>query len=423
MQYIKGVSVIAALSLMAGGALAVTKTFNGSVSGDWGTAANWTPSGVPTSADDVIIDAGGVAISVTTDAAARSLVLRRALTLSGQNRMRIFGGGMELQGGTFTIAGGSFGPFGIIFVGGSQQISSSTGNGLIRFVPGQNSISATDCALTIGPGVTIRSAGATGAISIDPSSTLQVLGTIEAASGNITIDGTLLNYNGTQNSLTGGTWLLRGSNINLPAGASVLNIGASTTISFGGGALNGIGNVSANLGTLEFVNGQDRTFAPSGNPGVGTFQNGGTIKLDSGSILTITGNFRTLPNSVIDLTMTGSDVNVQQSRILINGEAQLNNVGRLRVRYNGFLPPDCGTIFQVLTHTSRVAGFGVYESVPAEATANLLFGEVTNTRVQVTGACESENTCDDIDFNNNGVFPEDQDVIDFFTVLAGGTCQ
>jgi hypothetical protein len=30
--------------------------------------------------------------------------------------------------------------------------------------------------------------------------------------------------------------------------------------------------------------------------------------------------------------------------------------------------------------------------------------------------------CNDIDFNNNGVFPEDQDVIDFFTVLAGGSC-
>ncbi|HLP85347.1 MAG TPA: laminin B domain-containing protein [Phycisphaerales bacterium] len=31
-------------------------------------------------------------------------------------------------------------------------------------------------------------------------------------------------------------------------------------------------------------------------------------------------------------------------------------------------------------------------------------------------------TCNDIDFNNNTVFPEDQDVIDFFTVLAGGEC-
>jgi hypothetical protein len=30
--------------------------------------------------------------------------------------------------------------------------------------------------------------------------------------------------------------------------------------------------------------------------------------------------------------------------------------------------------------------------------------------------------CDPIDFNNNGVFPEDQDVVDFFNVLAGGAC-
>lgn len=30
--------------------------------------------------------------------------------------------------------------------------------------------------------------------------------------------------------------------------------------------------------------------------------------------------------------------------------------------------------------------------------------------------------CTDIDFNNNTVFPEDADVIDFFNVLAGGTC-
>jgi hypothetical protein len=36
--------------------------------------------------------------------------------------------------------------------------------------------------------------------------------------------------------------------------------------------------------------------------------------------------------------------------------------------------------------------------------------------------CDTVEGCNDIDFNNNGVFPEDQDVIDFFTVLAGGDC-
>jgi hypothetical protein len=38
------------------------------------------------------------------------------------------------------------------------------------------------------------------------------------------------------------------------------------------------------------------------------------------------------------------------------------------------------------------------------------------------GACSPGNTCNDIDFNNNDVYPEDQDVMDFFNVLAGGEC-
>ncbi len=36
--------------------------------------------------------------------------------------------------------------------------------------------------------------------------------------------------------------------------------------------------------------------------------------------------------------------------------------------------------------------------------------------------CDPVAGCNDIDFNNNGVFPEDQDVVDFFNVLAGGAC-
>ncbi|MFY7895334.1 MAG: hypothetical protein ACOVP8_03805 [Phycisphaerales bacterium] len=39
--------------------------------------------------------------------------------------------------------------------------------------------------------------------------------------------------------------------------------------------------------------------------------------------------------------------------------------------------------------------------------------------VMAGGECS---TCNDIDFNNNGVFPEDQDLLDFFHVLAGGEC-
>jgi hypothetical protein len=35
---------------------------------------------------------------------------------------------------------------------------------------------------------------------------------------------------------------------------------------------------------------------------------------------------------------------------------------------------------------------------------------------------ESENNYNDIDYNNDGLFPDDTDLIDFLTVLAGGPC-
>jgi hypothetical protein len=37
------------------------------------------------------------------------------------------------------------------------------------------------------------------------------------------------------------------------------------------------------------------------------------------------------------------------------------------------------------------------------------------------GPC-STTTCSDIDFNNDGLFPSDEDILAFLRVLAGGTC-
>ena len=58
-------------------------------------------------------------------------------------------------------------------------------------------------------------------------------------------------------------------------------------------------------------------------------------------------------------------------------------------------------------------------------------GTTAKFRIVLSNACRgsvSEVTtievsrCNTIDINRNGVFPEDQDVIDFFTILAGGEC-
>jgi hypothetical protein len=38
------------------------------------------------------------------------------------------------------------------------------------------------------------------------------------------------------------------------------------------------------------------------------------------------------------------------------------------------------------------------------------------------GACDNDPNCNDIDFNNDGLFPDDSDLITFLRVLAGGEC-
>ncbi len=69
------------------------------------------------------------------------------------------------------------------------------------------------------------------------------------------------------------------------------------------------------------------------------------------------------------------------------------------------------------TNQSIINNFTVFAGVPIYirvGTNNVNTIGTGNVTIEQIG-------CDDIDFNNNGVFPEDQDVIDFFTVLAGGT--
>jgi hypothetical protein len=38
------------------------------------------------------------------------------------------------------------------------------------------------------------------------------------------------------------------------------------------------------------------------------------------------------------------------------------------------------------------------------------------------GPCSNDPNCNDIDFNNDGLFPDDNDLISFLSVLAGGAC-
>jgi hypothetical protein len=66
---------------------------------------------------------------------------------------------------------------------------------------------------------------------------------------------------------------------------------------------------------------------------------------------------------------------------------------------------------------SDISQLEILDDAPATTTTPLQVGLIE----VVTSAPVGAPTCDTIDFNNNGVFPEDQDVVDYFDTLAGGT--
>jgi hypothetical protein len=104
----------------------------------------------------------------------------------------------------------------------------------------------------------------------------------------------------------------------------------------------------------------------------------------------------------------------------------------------GFLPADSGsvdvhiiingaTVFTSIRGGGGSVGFEFLQALNAGDTVDFVVGDngdflFDTTVLSAFITPQDPQPCDDIDFNNNGVFPEDQDVVDFFEVLAGLTC-
>jgi hypothetical protein len=430
-KFSTSIAVAAVVVACAPAALAQTKTWTGATSNDWSVATNWSPSGVPTATSDVLIPAGSTPVVLPGSATMRSLDLRRELSNTGSNSLiSINGGGIVMQGGVISLARGSD----LSFVGGAQSVTANASGGVIRTTGAgsANLIFVLSGALTIGQNVTIDASSATTIHVNAPDNgqygTLSIQGEVRGSLGTIRVSGPLTNYIASTKTLSGGRWIIERGNINiddnLVGTIDVDVIGANTFVSYGdvnrtATAISPLDTININLGTLEIRNRDFRAFVPPG----GTFQNGGTIRINEGCRFAITnGNFRSLPGSTLEMTITGADPVLQQPRLIIGALAQFNNTGTLRIPISNPVPFDCGTSFTLFEHAGRVGTIGTIETVPSSTTVNAVYSNVPNTQIQVTGNCQGQSICDDIDFNNNGAFPEDQDVIDFFNVLAGGTC-
>ncbi len=83
--------------------LATTKTYVGPTNGSWNTAANWSPSGVPTATDDTIILSGKIVI-ISATSYAYSISISGTLKLNDGIRLDVTDDLMVNTGGSFDMS-------------------------------------------------------------------------------------------------------------------------------------------------------------------------------------------------------------------------------------------------------------------------------------------------------------------------------
>jgi len=114
-------------------------------------------------------------------------------------------------------------------------------------------------------------------------------------------------------------------------------------------------------------------------------------------------------------------INFGVATLASNQQARLQSDGKLRGYAWG---ENIGWINLDSTQQGKYVSFGGSCDI-IDFNGNGVFPEDQDVidffNVLAGGVCSTGN-CQDIDFNNNEVYPEDLDVIDFFTVLAGGPC-
>ena len=171
------------------------KTWDGSSSNNWNTASNWTPSGVPTESDAVIIP-DNFSVTVNTAAVCASLTINGG---GNDNTITINSGQSLTVSGAITIGAGT---------GNNDDKIISVGSGTLScasIIMAATNDDSRDCEITISTGtvnvtgdITMNGTAARNAIRFSGAGTLNVGGDV-AAGGDIILSSAtagLVNYNG-----------------------------------------------------------------------------------------------------------------------------------------------------------------------------------------------------------------------------------
>ena len=300
-----GVLTVATATCVAG-------TWTGYVSTDWNTPSNWCSGSVPTSATNVIINAGGnQPVIGAAGGLCNNLTINSGatLTISGSNTLNI--SGSLSNSGTFVANTGT-----VNYNGAAQTIANVTYYNLSLSGSGAKTLQAT--TTTIGGNLTLSGTATTtavagltinGNVTIGTGTTFTAGAFTHIVKGNWTKDGTF--------NATGSTINLNGE-VASTVGASNFN---NLTISGSGtktatGAISVAGNFNLTSGGFSFNDPTINSISIGGN----YTQSGGRFDFNSNtsgsSTMTLNGNF--VHTSGVE-SMTTSGENVPNGILIFNG--------------------------------------------------------------------------------------------------------
>ncbi len=298
-----------------------TKTWDGSSSNDWNTAANWTPSGVPTSSDDVIIP-DNFNVTVNTAAVCASFTINEG---NNDNQITISDGqSLTVSGGVTINKGKGYGDNKYISVGSGTLTAGS----ITMANTGNNNrdsyISVLTGTINVSGNITMNGTAARNQIVFLGAGTLNVGGT-----GTIS-GGTISSVAGGYTALTNGTVNYNGSTQTVGAyayyhltlsGTNAKTLQTGTTSIGGNLTLSGTASTKTVVGT---------TIGGNLNIGDGTTFTAGAYNL------TVTGTTTIGGGSSGNLTIGSyNGTKIFTGLVTINAGGTWNNSGSFPVTFRG----------------------------------------------------------------------------------------
>lgn len=323
------------------------KTFDGSSNNDWNTTANWTPSGVPTGTDNVLIPAG-FTVNVSGTAICSNLTIASTSTLNIPNNTFTVNGTTSISGTLNHTAGGTNAR---TFIGtvtvNSGGAWNNSGNSPVFYRGGISN----NGNFTSGTGVQTFNTNAQAIYGNININSITVTVVTLSNNGVLTIP-TTLTGSGTVTNISGSTLTIGGT-------SSITNFNNGGTTNIGG-----TGAVSTVL--ANFINTGTLNLGGTGNITGITNNAGGTVNLaDSGTI----ANFNNATATSV-LQITDANTNITTLTATVAGNT---------VNYNGVTQVIKGTTYSNLI----VSGSGV-KTLSAATTTNATLTLNNNTSLNMS---------------------------------------